>query len=315
MWLDPTPCARRKPANEAVALLTARTAAPAVTVWPAAVRAVRVTTELLDSRPLVDADAARDHLRAQTEREPARMDVRCCRQESAAAPEERRSAAGAHVVLGERLAPRRVRRPPRRPRSSRPSRRPARRRWRRRASVPGGTRRRRLPLRTSRRSRARSARKPGTPRPRACRRRGRAGSAGRPRASRRSRRCARSARGPRAPPRARRCRAPARAPAAARRSRARGSRRPTMTTSAVVSPRERRRRLHGACLLEPVPVPRVPRAAHPVEGILSWLRGGGSSVGRAPGCDPGGRGFKSRPPPCPIFRSARPPLGSRRPAP
>ena len=27
-------------------------------------------------------------------------------------------------------------------------------------------------------------------------------------------------------------------------------------------------------------------------------RGGGSSVGRAPGCDPGGRGFKSRPPPC-----------------
>src|SRR5687768_2479630 len=26
-------------------------------------------------------------------------------------------------------------------------------------------------------------------------------------------------------------------------------------------------------------------------------RGGGSSVGRAPGCGPGGRGFKSRPPP------------------
>ena len=27
-------------------------------------------------------------------------------------------------------------------------------------------------------------------------------------------------------------------------------------------------------------------------------RGGGSSVGRAPGCGPGGRGFESRPPPC-----------------
>src|SRR3954453_3516514 len=26
-------------------------------------------------------------------------------------------------------------------------------------------------------------------------------------------------------------------------------------------------------------------------------RGGGSSVGRAPGCGPGGRGFESRPPP------------------
>src|SRR5207244_1473668 len=31
--------------------------------------------------------------------------------------------------------------------------------------------------------------------------------------------------------------------------------------------------------------------------ILSPLRGGGSSVGRAPGCGPGGRGFESRPPP------------------
>ena len=33
--------------------------------------------------------------------------------------------------------------------------------------------------------------------------------------------------------------------------------------------------------------------------ILSPLRGGGSSVGRAPGCGPGGRGFESRPPPSP----------------
>src|SRR5205807_4832191 len=33
--------------------------------------------------------------------------------------------------------------------------------------------------------------------------------------------------------------------------------------------------------------------------ILSPLRGGGSSVGRAPGCGPGGRGFESRPPPFP----------------
>src|SRR5438874_2712858 len=31
--------------------------------------------------------------------------------------------------------------------------------------------------------------------------------------------------------------------------------------------------------------------------ILSPLRGGGSSVGRAPGCGPGGRGFESPPPP------------------
>src|SRR3954453_5442534 len=31
---------------------------------------------------------------------------------------------------------------------------------------------------------------------------------------------------------------------------------------------------------------------------VSWVqRGGGSSVGRAPGCGPGGRGFESRPPP------------------
>src|SRR5205085_7811741 len=33
--------------------------------------------------------------------------------------------------------------------------------------------------------------------------------------------------------------------------------------------------------------------------ILSPLRGGGSSVGRAPGCGPGGRGFESPPPPSP----------------
>src|SRR2546429_652138 len=31
--------------------------------------------------------------------------------------------------------------------------------------------------------------------------------------------------------------------------------------------------------------------------FLSALRGGGSSVGRAPGCGPGGRGFESPPPP------------------
>jgi hypothetical protein len=30
-------------------------------------------------------------------------------------------------------------------------------------------------------------------------------------------------------------------------------------------------------------------------------RGGGSSVGRAPGCGPGGRGFESPPPPCTGF--------------
>src|SRR5262245_10166376 len=38
-------------------------------------------------------------------------------------------------------------------------------------------------------------------------------------------------------------------------------------------------------------------------GYLGWFHatlcrlGGGSSVGRAPGCGPGGRGFESRPPP------------------
>src|SRR5262245_50702850 len=33
--------------------------------------------------------------------------------------------------------------------------------------------------------------------------------------------------------------------------------------------------------------------------------GGGSSVGRAPGCGPGGRGFESRPPPLRILTAAR----------
>ena len=37
---------------------------------------------------------------------------------------------------------------------------------------------------------------------------------------------------------------------------------------------------------------RARSARYPVRA-----RGGGSSVGRAPGCDPGGRGFTSRPPP------------------
>jgi hypothetical protein len=41
------------------------------------------------------------------------------------------------------------------------------------------------------------------------------------------------------------------------------------------------------------PRPSVPRqASYPVQA-----RGGGSSVGRAPGCGPGGRGFESPPPP------------------
>ena len=35
------------------------------------------------------------------------------------------------------------------------------------------------------------------------------------------------------------------------------------------------------------------------DGTLCELRGGGSSVGRAPGCGPGGRGFESRSPPSP----------------
>ena len=50
---------------------------------------------------------------------------------------------------------------------------------------------------------------------------------------------------------------------------------------------------------DPTPPPRRRSrvALSPRGAILSPLRGGGSSVGRAPGCGPGGRGFESRPPP------------------
>ncbi len=40
--------------------------------------------------------------------------------------------------------------------------------------------------------------------------------------------------------------------------------------------------------------------------------GGGSSVGRAPGCGPGGRGFESRPPPACFVGARRPLKGSLR---
>ena len=42
-----------------------------------------------------------------------------------------------------------------------------------------------------------------------------------------------------------------------------------------------------------------------------WPRGGGSSVGRAPGCGPGGRGFESRPPPAFAPRMSRLSAGRR----
>jgi hypothetical protein len=42
--------------------------------------------------------------------------------------------------------------------------------------------------------------------------------------------------------------------------------------------------------------PRQPTGRRRPE-LSFFTRGGGSSVGRAPGCGPGGRGFKSRPPP------------------
>ena len=44
-----------------------------------------------------------------------------------------------------------------------------------------------------------------------------------------------------------------------------------------------------------------PRTRRLTPALSCRGRGGGSSVGRAPGCGPGGRGFESRPPPC--FRS------------
>src|SRR5687767_5950591 len=50
-----------------------------------------------------------------------------------------------------------------------------------------------------------------------------------------------------------------------------------------------------------------PRISATAAGYTADARGGGSSVGRAPGCGPGGRGFESRPPP-----SARPAANVRR---
>ena len=47
--------------------------------------------------------------------------------------------------------------------------------------------------------------------------------------------------------------------------------------------------------------PSLPRqASYPVSA-----RGGGSSVGRAPGCGPGGRGFESPPPPLALLSGSR----------
>ena len=42
------------------------------------------------------------------------------------------------------------------------------------------------------------------------------------------------------------------------------------------------------------------------DGAILCRRGGGSSVGRAPGCGPGGRGFESRPPPLALDRRTLP---------
>ena len=142
--------------------------------------------------------------------------------------------------------------------------------------------------------------RPARPRARARHRPDRGGSAGRPRASRRSPRCARSARArqgrPRAPPR----RMPARA------LQLPGGPEPEVPAADDDHVRARlavewRRRLDRPRLLEPPAVPRVPVALHRVEPNRRYpasSRGGGSSVGRAPGCGPGGRGFESRPPPC-----------------
>ena len=60
---------------------------------------------------------------------------------------------------------------------------------------------------------------------------------------------------------------------------------------------------------------RPPRRANDADAGRAWGRltrrypcfgrGGGSSVGRAPGCGPGGRGFESRPPPLESARTSR----------
>ncbi len=234
------------------------------------------------------------------------MDVRRRRQQGAAAAEERRMHSARARRPRRAPAPRRLRRPRRTPRSSRPSRRPARRRSRRRAvgaarnqaSTPSDSHQAPIP------SHARSeARHTSTARVSPTRSR-RIGEVVPQRRDEAAVATARPVTGETGlehddvEPRLERLQLP-------------GGPEPEVAGSddddvgRRVALERRRSARHGARLLEPVPVPRVPRAAHAAEGILSWLRGGGSSVGRAPGCDPGGRGFKSRPPPFPSFRLGR----------
>ena len=49
----------------------------------------------------------------------------------------------------------------------------------------------------------------------------------------------------------------------------------------------------------------APEKARETTAILLVERGGGSSVGRAPGCGPGGRGFESPPPPLKVLATRR----------
>ncbi len=117
-------------------------------------------------------------------------------------------------------------------------------------------------------------------------------------------------------------------PAGGRRARRRSSRRRTSSApfARARCARSRARSMSGRrrsswrriCSTRRVAAWRRPSRRRPsspaTEPALSCRgHGGGSSVGRAPGCGPGGRGFESRPPPEPsaVLRSAHADLRTR----